>query len=168
MFQKLAKVNPMGGSSSKSGAHLSVIGPDVRIVGDIFTQGEMQIDGQVEGDIACQKLVVGDGACIKGAVSAETVQVHGELHGRITATTVAIAKSAKVIGDITHQILEIEAGADVEGHIARNSGHADAVKGKAKGTALPAPAPAPAQDATPEDAKEDAEKKAEAPKAAAG
>lgn len=164
MFQKLAKVNPMGGSSSKSGAHLSVIGPDVRIVGDIFTQGEMQIDGQVEGDITCQKLVVGDGACIKGAVSAETVQVHGELHGRITATTVAIAKSAKVIGDITHQILEIEAGADVEGHIARNSNNTDA--GKTKGTALPAPAPV--QDAVAVEVEPEDKPEAKAPKAAAG
>ena len=30
------------------------------IVGNIITQGEMQIDGQVEGDISCQRLLVGE------------------------------------------------------------------------------------------------------------
>jgi cytoskeletal protein CcmA (bactofilin family) len=130
MFRKLVKVNSIGMSSAKSSVPLSVIGPDVRIVGDIFTQGEMQIDGQVEGDISCQNLVVGEGARISGEVIAETVRVHGELHGKITATAITIARAAKVIGDITHETLEIEAGAEVEGHFAR--------KGAASATAADA------------------------------
>lgn len=162
MFRKLAKVNPMGGGSAKSSVPLSVIGPDVRIVGDIFTQGEMQIDGQVEGDIACQNLVVGEGARISGEVIAETVHVHGELRGKVTATTISIAHSAKVIGDITHGSLEIEAGAEVEGHFARKNASvppetADAPK-KGNGAALPAPTAAP--PAAPIEAK--AEEKASA------
>ncbi|WP_245644197.1 bactofilin family protein [Magnetospirillum moscoviense] len=152
MFRKLAKVNPMGGGHAKSAVPLSVIGPDVRIVGDIFTQGEMQIDGQVEGDIACQNLVVGEGARISGEVTAETVHVHGELRGKITATTISIAHSAKVIGDITHCSLEIEAGAEVEGHFARKNAGAPAEAAaeapkKSNGAALPAPAAPVAQAA---------------------
>jgi cytoskeletal protein CcmA (bactofilin family) len=143
MFLKFAKVSSLGVSSGKSPVQLSVIGPDVRIVGDIFTKGEMQIDGQVEGDIACQNLVVGEGARISGEVTAETVRVHGELHGKITAVTIAIARSAKVIGDITHQTLEIEAGAEVEGHFARKGapGHeeTDHSARKSNNAALPPP-----------------------------
>ncbi|MGE5504525.1 MAG: bactofilin family protein [Actinomycetota bacterium] len=101
-----------------------MIGADVRIVGDIITQGEMQIDGQVDGDITCQRLVVGEGGRIAGEVSAETVEVHGELSGKVNASTVIIAKSARVIGDITHDSLEIEAGAYMEGHCIRKGGHA--------------------------------------------
>lgn len=120
MLQKLAK--DMGLSSNSHGARanpLSVIGPDVRIVGDIITQGEMQIDGIVEGDITCQTLVVGAGARIIGAVVAESVRVHGHLAGKIDATTVMIARTAEVMGDITHESLEIEAGGHVEGHLIR-------------------------------------------------
>ncbi len=123
MLQKLAKSHGIGsGGGSARASGLSVIGPDVRIVGDIITQGEMQIDGQVEGDITCQTLVVGEGARIAGEVSAETVRVHGELAGKINATTVVIAKSARVVGDVTHSTLEIEAGAHLEGHIIRKDG----------------------------------------------
>jgi cytoskeletal protein CcmA (bactofilin family) len=123
MLRKLANAAPSlgGGHSARSGSHLSVIGPDVRIVGDIITQGEMQIDGQVEGDITCQTLVVGEGARITGEVSADSVRVHGTLDGKINSNTVTLAKSAKVVGDITHETLEIEAGAHLEGHLIRKA-----------------------------------------------
>lgn len=156
MLQKLVKAGaahvsahtqPQAGSP-----RLSVIGPDVRIVGDIITQGEMQIDGQVEGDITCQTVVVGEGARIAGEVTAESVQVHGELTGKINAGKVRIAKSAKVISDITHEVIEIEAGAHVEGHIIRRSNAAKAAiaqekaEKKANGAAAPA-SPQPAAQA---------------------
>lgn len=126
MFRKLARSgsSAVPGSSHRSGMPLSVIGPDVRIVGNIITQGEMQIDGQVEGDITCQTLVVGEGARITGEVTADSVKVHGELNGRISATNIIIARSAKVLGDITHDSLEIEAGAQIEGHFSRKIGSA--------------------------------------------
>lgn len=127
MLPKLGKAlgAATGGHSARNGSNglpLSVIGADVRIVGNIFTQGEMQIDGQVEGDIACQRLLVGEGARITGEVTAETVQVHGELNGKINATSVMIAKSAKVTGDVIQESLEIEAGASMEGRLVRKGG----------------------------------------------
>lgn len=118
MLPKIGKSLVNGAATAKNGGKglpLSVIGADVRIVGDIITKGEMQIDGQVDGDITCQRLVVGEGGRISGAVTAETVQVHGELAGHIVADTVMIAKTARVVGDVTHQSLEIEAGAFMEG-----------------------------------------------------
>lgn len=118
MLRKLAKGGSvLGNGSAQRGVALSVIGPDVRIVGDIITQGEMQIDGQVEGDITCQTLVVGEGARITGEVTADTVRVHGALTGKINANQVMVAKSAQVVGDITHETLEIEAGGHLEGHL---------------------------------------------------
>lgn len=118
MLQKFGK-GTANGQNPRAAVPLSVIGPDVRIVGDIITQGEMQIDGQVDGDITCQTLVVGEGARISGAVTAESVRVHGHLSGQVVATSVMIARSAEVVGDITHETMEIEAGGHVEGHMIR-------------------------------------------------
>lgn len=122
MLRKLTKGHSAGSGSARNGIALSVIGPDVRIVGNILTQGEMQIDGQVEGDITCQTLVVGEGARILGEVTAENVRVHGELTGKINANSVMIAKSAHVVGDIIHESLEIEAGGHLEGHLVHRTG----------------------------------------------
>lgn len=127
--------------STPAGLPLSVIGPDVKIIGNIYTQGEMQIDGQVEGDIACQRLLVGEGGRIAGEVTAETVQVHGELTGKINASSVLITKSGRVTGDVIQDSLEIEAGASMEGRLIRRASpkaleHATAQKGN--GAAEPA------------------------------
>ncbi|WP_231848900.1 bactofilin family protein [Paramagnetospirillum magneticum] len=129
-----------------NGLPLSVIGADVRIVGNIFTQGEMQIDGQVEGDITCHRLLVGEGARITGEVTAETVQVHGELNGKINAGSVTIAKSAKVVGDVIQDSLEIEAGASMEGRLVRRTGAVKALEhDKGNGAAEPDGTPPPAK-----------------------
>jgi cytoskeletal protein CcmA (bactofilin family) len=119
MLRKLAKGSHLGGSSGRPNVPLSVIGSDVRIVGDIITQGEMQIDGQLEGDITCQNLVIGEGAHITGEITADCVRIHGHLNGKVVANNVVIAKSANVIGDIIHESLEIEAGGHLEGHLIR-------------------------------------------------
>ncbi len=120
MLQKLVKSNSNNGSGVRT-PPLSIIGTDVRIVGDIVSQGEIHIDGVIEGDITCVKLVVGEGARIAGEVTAEVVKVHGELTGKINASQISIARSARVTGDVTHESLEIEAGAHVEGHCLRKA-----------------------------------------------
>ena len=116
MFQKFGKNSH---SNNQHGSVLSVIASDVRIVGDIIAQGEIQVDGKVDGDIICATLVIGEGARISGEVSAGLVKVHGELVGKINASVVSIARSACVQGDVTHESLEIEAGARLEGHCIR-------------------------------------------------
>lgn len=98
---------------------LSVIGYDVHITGNIETLGEMQIDGQLDGDIQCGSLIVGENACITGEITANLVKLHGELRGKVNAATVSIARTARVVGDIVHESVEIEAGAQLDGRLLR-------------------------------------------------
>jgi len=117
------------GSSSRkatSGQTLSLIGADVRIVGNISTEGEIQIDGQLEGDIACRHLLIGETGRVTGEVTAETTRVHGEVVGKITAGAVVIARAGRIAGDIIHDSIEIEAGARLEGRLIRKSGQTGA------------------------------------------
>lgn len=113
-------------SSGSTSVPLSIIGPDVRIVGDIYTEGEMQVDGRIEGDIACKTLVIGPGAHIAGEVKAATIQIHGEVAGRLSADHVTVGRTGRVTGDICHGSLEIHAGAQVEGHFLRKDAAAEA------------------------------------------
>lgn len=162
MLQKLVKnVAAAAGSPSHRGSILSVIASDVRIVGDIITQGEIQVDGQVDGDITCANLVIGEGARIAGEVTADHVRVHGELTGKINASLVRVAKSARVIGDVVHETLEIEAGAHVEGHCIHRTTKPKAepkqIEAKPADSAETKPAEAKAAEAKPAKAKEAAD-----------
>jgi cytoskeletal protein CcmA (bactofilin family) len=104
---------------ARSNATPSIISADLRIVGDLASAGDIQIDGEVEGDIQSRTLTVGEGAQVKGSITAETVRVCGGVAGQIKATTVTLDKTAKVMGDILHTSLAIEPGAFLEGHCRR-------------------------------------------------
>jgi len=93
----------------------SILGKDLRINGDLKTDGDIQLDGVVNGDIQTNLLTVGVDAVVNGAITGDTVRIAGSVNGTITGRIVELSKSAKVIGDIVHQSLAIEAGAHIEG-----------------------------------------------------
>ena len=95
----------------------SIISPDLKIVGDLKSDGEIQIDGTVKGDIKGHMLTVGEQGKVDGSTVAETVRIFGTVNGRVQAKTVRLDKSAKVTADITHETLTIEAGAYFEGKV---------------------------------------------------
>lgn len=98
---------------------LSLISNDMKINGDIISAGEVQIDGNVIGDIQCAQLLIGDKARVEGQINALKVLIRGEVNGTIKADAVELAKTAKVTGDVWHGSLAIEAGAFLDGHCRR-------------------------------------------------
>ncbi len=97
----------------------SLISADLKVVGNLESDGDLQIDGQVKGDIKSRSVTVGESAMIKGSITADTLRVSGAIDGKVNGTTVTIAKTGNVKGDIVHQTLSIEAGATIEGQIRR-------------------------------------------------
>jgi len=122
MFSKASKKKPAPNantSAPKKRVPPSIISEDLTITGNLQSDGEIQIDGKVIGDIQSNDLLVGDTAHIKGQVIAEAIRVHGKVVGQIKARNVSLAKSAHVVGDILHDNLSIETGAFLEGHCKR-------------------------------------------------
>ena len=132
----------------------SIISNDLNITGDLLSDGEIQVDGNVTGDIRAKVLLVGKSAVINGEIFADTVRVHGNVNGQIKAKFVNLAKTARVVGDIHHENLSIQEGAFLEGHMLHINQQETAVpKPKSNVEAAPvadpievktAPAPAPA------------------------
>jgi cytoskeletal protein CcmA (bactofilin family) len=97
----------------------SIISASLRIAGNLVSDGDVQVDGTIEGDVTSRSLTVSENASIVGAVEAETVRIHGTIRGQIKATNVAMGPTAKVLGDVLHANLVIESGAFIEGHCKR-------------------------------------------------
>ncbi len=100
---------------SKNGSAPSILSANLRVAGNLITDGEVQVDGSIEGDVNAGHLTIGESAKITGNINAELVNVQGEVRGTIRARSVQLARSAKVTGDIWHETLSIEAGAYYEG-----------------------------------------------------
>jgi cytoskeletal protein CcmA (bactofilin family) len=112
---KKAKQASKEAANSESRSVPSIIGPDLRFVGDMNTPGEIQFDGTLEGELKSGTLTVGEHATITGSISVEVLHVRGAVIGTIRAKKVRLDASAKVIGDIYHSDLSIETGAYIEG-----------------------------------------------------
>jgi cytoskeletal protein CcmA (bactofilin family) len=93
----------------------SIIDPGLIITGTLEGDGELQIDGEVHGDIRCTHLTVGDAATVEGSIAADEVVVRGTVRGVIGANRVVLADGAHVESDIFHKRLSIEEGARFEG-----------------------------------------------------
>ena len=88
----------------------------MKVKGSMMSEGEIQIDGVIEGDVKASALTVG----IPAKFWAKSSQINccSWSRQRIDpCTQVQLASSAKVEGDITHASLSIEADARFEGHV---------------------------------------------------
>jgi cytoskeletal protein CcmA (bactofilin family) len=121
MFSRSTKSSTLSTISTvkTKSATPSIISSDVRIVGDLQSKGEVQVDGAIDGDIRTHTLLVGEGAYITGEIISDTVIIRGNVTGQVKARSVELAKTAHVIGDILHEDLAMETGAFLEGHCKR-------------------------------------------------
>jgi len=98
----------------------SLIGTDLTITGNLESKGEVQIEGEVQGDIHAQRIVIGERARITGALIAEEIVVRGSVQGSIRGNSVTFQSSSRVEGDVFHKQLAIEQGAFFEGKSRRS------------------------------------------------
>lgn len=98
----------------------SIIGEDLIITGNVDSKGEIQVDGEIRGDVHCGSLLLGDKSTITGSVTAEDVVVRGKVMGAVRGLRVTLQAQSHVEGDIYHQSLAIEQGAYFEGKSRRS------------------------------------------------
>ncbi len=115
-----SSARPLGLARSNERNAPSVIGPDLTINGNLVTKGEVQIDGEIQGDIQGTYVVVGEKARITGGIVAEEIVVRGHVMGSVRGKRVMLQSSSHVEGDIFHQALAIEQGAFFEGKSRRS------------------------------------------------
>ncbi|MCC5975963.1 MAG: polymer-forming cytoskeletal protein [Rubellimicrobium sp.] len=104
---------------SKAKPPASILSSDLHIKGNIKTTGDVQIEGQVDGDIRAHLLTVGEGATVKGELVADDVVINGRIIGRVRGLKVRLTSTARVEGDIIHKTIAIESGAHFEGSVQR-------------------------------------------------
>jgi cytoskeletal protein CcmA (bactofilin family) len=104
-----------GQRASEATKSVSVIGIDLTITGNLICKGEVQVDGNIEGDIQGSNVVIGEDATVTGGILADEVVVRGHVIGSVHSRRVMLQTTSQVEGDIYHQSLSIEQGAMFEG-----------------------------------------------------
>lgn len=103
---------------TRTGGGDAVIGRSTRVRGRVSGEGNLRLEGAVEGDISIDgDLTIIDGGKAASNVEARAVTIGGELEGDITARgAVHIEAAGRVRGDIQGEV-SIEEGAEYVGRL---------------------------------------------------
>lgn len=104
-------------SKPKSGP--SILSHDMHVVGKIFSTGDIQIEGRLDGDLRSHAVTIGEKALVSGEVAGDMVTVFGQVKGTIRARQVYLCATSKVTGDVFNEVLAIETGAQLNGAVNR-------------------------------------------------
>ena len=95
----------------------NIVGSGSKFVGDIETNGDLRVDGIIEGNIKSQgKVVLGSGGSIKGTIKCVSAEISGNFEGKVEISELLSLKASSVFkGEMTVNKLSIEPGAKVIG-----------------------------------------------------
>lgn len=116
----------------------SVVSADMHVLGNIVSDGIIDFDGTIDGNIKCASLVLRHNGRVNGEVHAESVQIYGRVKGLIKAKSVHLYATSSVEGVIMHEVISIEDGAVIDGKFKRTN---KTSSGSDSGSYNSAPAP---------------------------
>ena len=96
----------------------TIIGPSVKVKGDFNGQGNIIVEGMVDGNLKTNgSLEVGVKAKITANVEAKEAKIGGQINGNLKIKGyLEVTSTAKVLGDIEAAGLSIERGAIFNGN----------------------------------------------------
>jgi cytoskeletal protein CcmA (bactofilin family) len=111
----------------------TLIGVSTDLKGDISFSGGLRIDGKVKGNIIAKSddnstLVLSENAVVTGDVSVPHMIINGKIKGNVrSAERLELQTRADIQGEVSYKILEIAAGAQVNGVMTRVAEKAEVV-----------------------------------------
>jgi cytoskeletal protein CcmA (bactofilin family) len=98
---------------------ISIIGPGMKVVGDLVTDGTLRIEGTVEGTIRAGKaVVIGKDGVVDGSIVTQDAVISGRLRGTLTAESrLELQASSRIDGDVQARRMQLEEGAVLNGNV---------------------------------------------------
>lgn len=95
-----------------------------KIVGDLITDSNLRIDGEIVGNVVSRsKVVIGENGVVHGDISCVEADIEGNIEGKLEVEELLVLREkSRVIGDILTSKLHIEEGAVFVG-TCKMSGH---------------------------------------------
>ncbi|MDX1736569.1 MAG: polymer-forming cytoskeletal protein [Halioglobus sp.] len=109
--------------SGRGSGKTTLIAEGTVVDGDIQFSGSLEIEGLVRGNIVAEPdqdalvRVVGKG-CVEGEIRAPNIVLNGEVRGDVHATRqLELAPRGRVSGNVFYAMVEMSAGAEVNGSL---------------------------------------------------
>lgn len=96
---------------------LNTISRGTVLEGNIFTKGDIRVEGKIIGTITCQaRLVIGEHGVVDGNIDARNAKIGGQVKGKVVVRELLqLEEKGKITGDIFTQKLSVQIGATFSG-----------------------------------------------------
>src|SRR5690606_15643530 len=99
----------------------TLISRSAKIIGDLYFDGELQIEGKICGNVIAEgevdaKVVVAENGIVEGNIQAPAAVINGNVKGDIYSSKhIELAAKAVIEGNIHYQSIEMVKGSQVNG-----------------------------------------------------
>ena len=109
--------NSNGKNGTTNSSSINLIGVGTYIEGEVKSDGDIRIDGKINGTVVSKsKVVIGSTGVVEGNIYCENADVSGKIQGNIEVAELLFLKKTSVLeGDITTGKLVVEGGAAFNG-----------------------------------------------------
>lgn len=111
-----------GNDNAPQPGEATLIARGTRIDGNIASEGEVRVEGEINGIVDAAVCTIAADGRVEGEVAADDVCVQGMVRGPIKARHVLLMAEGTVEGDISCETIAIETGARLSGAVWQNQG----------------------------------------------
>ncbi len=104
-------------SDSRGASQNCVVAKGTKIEGDFNSTEDVRMDGQIVGDIRCEKkIVLGEEGSVEGKIEAANAVIMGKVKGDVQISELLqLVSSSQIEGNITAKRITVEEGARYSG-----------------------------------------------------
>lgn len=95
----------------------SIIDKSMTITGEISFKGKTRVDGEINGNIEGEHLILSETGKVTGDISVTSFNCYGTLEGNVKAGMLTARKDCRIHGKLVAENLTVEPGAAIEGEI---------------------------------------------------
>lgn len=108
-----------GASPSPQEQVISIIGPGMRVVGNLDTDGTVRIEGTVQGDVRAGKaVVIGKEGKVQGDIFTQDAVISGAISGTLRADSrLEVQATSRIEGEVLAGRMQLEEGAILNGTV---------------------------------------------------
>ena len=123
MFNQKSKSETTGDVSAPGTGAATIIAAGTTLKGDISSNGDIRIDGHLQGNIQCQaKVVIGSNGSVEGDISGQQADIMGKVSGTIKVKELLQLKGGSHMnGNLYAGKLQIEPSANFNGQCHMNT-----------------------------------------------
>ena len=97
----------------------SIISNNLVINGDLVSKGNIEIEGEIKGNITAELISIRENGKVFGDIKAKTINIKGCFNGKAIAEKINISEHAKVTGELEYVSLAVDYGASINCQLKR-------------------------------------------------